>query len=139
MLKATLRNPSNTTITGGQFTNVLLSQKLVNSAVSAAAGTTLTAAQLVGGFITRTGPTLVYTDTTDTALAIIAVIPNALAGTCFELTYINTVAAMATLAAGVGVTLTGTTTVTASSTRSYLGTVTSATTVELRGISAGSL
>lgn len=139
MLRAILNNLANIAITGGSISNVLLSRKIVNSAVTATAGTTLTAAQLTGGLITRTGPTANYTDTTDTAVNIIAAIPNALTGTCFELIIINTVAFVGTIAAGAGVTLAGTTTLAASSTRRYLGTVTSATTVELRGVHAGGL
>lgn len=43
------------------------------TAVSATVGTTLTAAQLSTGLLNRTGPTAVFTDTTDTAAALFAV------------------------------------------------------------------
>lgn len=139
MLRAVLNNPANSVITGGSLTNVTISRKQVHTAVTAADGTTLTAASMVGGYITRSGPAIMFTDTTATAADIIAAIPNALTGTCFELIIINMVAFTCTIAAGTGVTLAGTTTLAASSTRRYLGTVTSATTVELRGIHAGGL
>ncbi len=80
-----------------------------NAAVAAAAGTTLTAAQIAGQLITRSGATAAFTDTTDTAANIIAALPNAQVGQSFEATIVNATAFPQTLAAGAGVTLSGVT------------------------------
>lgn len=101
----------------------------------------LSAAAMVGGIITRSGSTAAYTDTTDTAANIVAAIPNAQVGTSFDLTIINTVAFADTIAAGAGVTLSGTTAVAASSWRRFVGTITNvaAPAVTLKGVGSGSL
>ena len=114
---------------------------LVNTAAATVGGAILTAASLVGGVITRTGSTAPFTDTTESATALIAAIPSAQVGTAFDLTIVNTVAFAQSLAPGAGVTLAGTTTLAASSTRRFIGTVTSLTTpaVTITGISAGTL
>ena len=109
----------------------------VNAIVGAS---TLTAAQLVSGILNRTGSVGAFSDTTDTASNII----NALIGvglynvtpvtgissgaavqpgTTVRLRYLNTVAFIATLLAGTGVTLVGTTAVAASSWKDFLITV----------------
>lgn len=71
----------------------------------------LTAALIASGLITRSGPVGAFTDTTDTADAILdtlagnsngAIIEN---GSTFRLLYMNTVAQAMTLAGGTGVTL----------------------------------
>ena len=105
---------------------------------------TLTAALLLGGIVNRTGPTGAYTDTTDSAQNIInALVAGynytttantgissgvaAQVGTSVRLRYLNTVAFAMTLAAGSGVTLSGTTGVNASSVKDYLIQVTNGT------------
>lgn len=93
---------------------------------------TLTAALMTGfSILSRTGPTGAYNDTTDTAANII----NALAvnyqqpspGTTYRWRHLNTVAFIATMVAGTGVTLAGVTAVAASSYRDYLITLTNTT------------
>lgn len=108
------------------------------AAVTATAGATLTAAQIVAGAIMRSGPTAAYTDTTDTAANIIAAIPDAQVNTGFEFTIVNGVAFADTLAAGTGVTLSGTTAIAASAVRRYLLQITSITTpaVTITGLGA---
>jgi len=96
---------------------------------------TLTAANLFNGLIYRTGPTAIFTDTTDAATTIV-LFTGTVVGSSFEFTYVNSVAFAATIAPGAGVTLAGNTptTVGASAVKKYLGVVTSATTVTLYGI-----
>ena len=102
---------------------------------------TLTAGQMLTGNIIRTGSTAAYTDTTDTAANIIASIPNPIFGVGYELTIVNTVAYTETIAAGTGVTLRGTTTIAASSSRKFVVIITNITTpaVDLVGICSGGL
>lgn len=109
----------------------------VAAAVTATAGTTLTAAQIAGGLIARSGPTAAFTDTTDTAANIIAAINSMGAGEGFDLSIQNTTADALTLAAGTGVTLAGTTTVSATSTRRYRVTMTGAGAVTITGVMQG--
>lgn len=110
--------------------DVLGGGELLGSSGLATAGAgTITAAILATGFCIRTGPTGAYTDTTDTATAIIAAMPGVSAGDTFRFRHVNTVAYAMTLAAGTGVTL-GTapaTTIAASGFKDYLVTVTNAT------------
>lgn len=68
---------------------------------------TITGAGIAGGVTNRTGSTSAFTDTTDTATAILAGVPNGHVGQAFEYTYFNNTGFPATLAAGSGVTLTG--------------------------------
>lgn len=102
---------------------------------------TLTAAEMQAGNILRSGPTAAYTDTTDTATAILAQMPNAQIGVGYELTIVNTVAFACTLVGGTGVTLSGNTSLAASSSRKYVVTVTGITTpaVTITGISSAGL
>lgn len=102
---------------------------------------TITAAQMLTGDIIRSGSTAAYTDTTDTAANIIASIPNAIVGVGYELTIANTVAFDDTIAAGAGVTLAGTTLISASSSRKFVVTITDVTTpaVTITGVSSGGL
>ena len=114
---------------------------IVVSLVSTVGAATFTAAQFVGGIIIRSGSTAAYSDTTPTATAIIAAIPNCAIGTAFELTIRNTVAFIETILAGTGVTLSQTTAVAASQSRRYMCVVTNISTpaVTLYGISGSSL
>ena len=132
---------TNITATGAITSAGQVHGAIVNTANATTTGATLTAASLVGGVITRTGPTAAFTDTTDTATAIVAAIINAQVGASFDLTIINTVAFAGTIAAGAGVTLAGTTSLAATSTRRFIGTITSVATpaVTLTGISSGTL
>jgi hypothetical protein len=77
-----------------------------STAVSTGTGTTLAAAAIAGGIITRTGPSAAFADVTDTAVNIIAALPpNIAAGDAFEFTYTNNSSYAATLTGGAGVVL----------------------------------
>ena len=115
-------------VAGGQPT-------IVNTAITTVGAGTLTAASIVGRLITRTGPTTAFTDTTDTATAIIAALPAAaVVGESFEVIYINNTAFAATLAGGTGVTISNITTVAANSTTRLLLTYTGAGAVTLYAV-----
>jgi len=86
----------------------------VDTVINTTANVTLSAAAISGGFISRQGPVAAFTDTTDTATAII----NALAafggvpvGTSATLFIKNTTAFNETILPGSGVTITGSQTV----------------------------
>ena len=101
----------------------------------------LTAAAIVGGVIVRSGSVAAYSDTTDTAVAIIAALPTgAQVGTAWKLEIKNLTAFSETLVAGVGVTLSGNKDVIPpNSVGSYLVTYVSASSVTIFGISVTSL
>jgi hypothetical protein len=124
--------------------DVLLLGEVIQPLTTVGAGT-LTALLVASGLIYRTGPTGAYTDTTDTAANIInqivaqynyttaatAGLSSGVAvqnGTTVRLRYMNSVAFVATIAAGTGVTLgNNATTVNASSVKDFLITVTNGT------------
>lgn len=93
-------------------------------AISTVGAGTLTAAAIVSGLIMRTGPTGNYNDTTDTATNILAAMPFPKIGDSFDFIHVNGVAYIATIVAGTGVTLAGTTANAASKVRMYRCTVT---------------
>jgi len=117
------------------------------AAVSTVGNATYTAAQFVAPAIIRTGPTGAYSDTTPTAAQIIQALPGAVVGSGYYMTIVNTVAFAATIVAGTGVTLSGTTAIAASSARDYMVYVTALAnpatgagpTVTMQGVSAGTL
>lgn len=103
--------------------------EVIATLTTAGAGT-ITAAMLASGILNRTGPGAGFTDTTDSAVNILAAIggnlnaPIVQAGTTWRFRYINTVAFAMTFAAGTGVVAgIGTLNVAASLTRDYLLTV----------------
>jgi len=103
----------------------------VNTAITTVGNGTLTAAGLVGGIITRTGPVAAYTDTTATGTQIIdALIAYVEDGNNF-LYVRNTLPFIQTIAAGTDVTLTGDALVPANSVGVFLLTYTSETTVTM--------
>ncbi len=104
---------------------------VVNTAISTAVGGTLTAAAIVGGLITRTGPTAVFSDATDTAVAIVAALAAYVANESAYLSIKNTTAFAQTITAGAGVTLTGSVIIPPNSVGRYLVTITSPTAVTL--------
>ena len=114
---------------------------IVETAITTVGNGVLTAAGMVGGVIRRSGPVGAYADTTATATDIIAAIPHVRVNHTFDLTVINTVAFANTVAAGAGVTLAGTTTISASTWRRYIGKITNVATpaVTLTGIGSGTL
>lgn len=96
----------------------------------AGAAPTLTAAQMVNGEVNLTTQSTAQTVTTDTAAAMTALIPNLQVGSYFDLVIKNsyTAGALATLAAGAGVTITGVASIPSGSAVEFLGVVTNATT-----------
>lgn len=102
---------------------------IINTAITTVGNGTLTAAGIVGGVITRTGPVAAYSDATDTAVAIVAALTAYVAAESFVLRIKNGTNFAQTITAGAGVTLTGSVVIPPSSTSSYLVTITSATAV----------
>lgn len=102
----------------------------LSETVSNAAGVTLTAAQLTGSgsgtaIIARTGaPGAPFSDTSDTATAILATLPGAIVGSLFRVTMSNQTAQVQTFLAGAGCTVTGTATTAAGVNHVYQGVVT---------------
>jgi hypothetical protein len=84
---------------------------------------TLPAAAMLGGQISRTGPTSAFTDTTDTAAAIVAAQGAFESGATFTIRYKNQSAFPATLAGGTGVTMSSVTLVPAGFLGSYYATI----------------
>jgi len=71
-------------------------------------GATLSAAEMISGSIIRTGPTVAFTDTTDTAANIVASFgPNPPVNASYQFVLINQTSVSDTLAAGSGVTISG--------------------------------
>ncbi|MDN7825088.1 hypothetical protein QZN01_20765 [Burkholderia cenocepacia] len=104
----------------------------------------LKAAEITGMesvYLTRTGSTGAYNDTTDTAANIIAALTAKLgqipAGLSYVLRIINGVAFVDTITGGTGVTISGTATVPASGFRDFLVKVTGPTTVTMTSIGSG--
>lgn len=96
------------------------------TAVTAATGTTFTAAQLLTGLINRTGPTANFTDTTDTAANIVAAL-GGVVGQSFYIDIKNATAFTETLAGGTGITFSSSTVILPNSIAEFLVTITSAT------------
>ena len=106
----------------------------VNTAITTAGAGTLTAAGIVGGFITRSGPSADYTDTTDTAGLITSALEAPSVGLSWILRIKNTVAFAETVAGGTGVTVSGIAVVPALSVGSFLVTYTGAGAFTMVGI-----
>lgn len=104
---------------------------IINTAISTVGAGTLTAAGLVGGIITRTGPVAAYSDATATALQIVAALTAYVASESMIVRIKNATAFTQTITAGVGVTLTGLAIIPAFSVGTYLMTITSTTAVTL--------
>lgn len=109
--------------------------EIVYTPITTTVGGTITAAGIVGGIVVRTGPTAVFSDTTDTALAIVAAIPKAYVGQSFIFQLKNGTDFTETLLAGAGVTLTGDVVIPGESIATYLVTLTSLTAVTFQHIS----
>ena len=109
---------------GPAFGNFLLS-------IVGGAAATYTGTQLTGGFIRRGGQAVATTDSTDTATNIVNAIPGAVVGQTFPVMIANLSSAALTVAAGTGVTLTGTAAISRFSTRLYLATVTGSAAVTM--------
>lgn len=117
----------------------------VVTTISTVGAGALTAAAVVGGNIKRTGAQsgAAFTDTTGTAVAIIAALPSPIVGADWNIWYVNATDAVATIASGVGVTInsgiTPTTNITvpANGYAMINATVASASTVTLTQIGSG--
>lgn len=111
----------------------------VNTALTTVGAGTILAVGIAGGLLSRGGAQsgAAFTDTTDTATAIVAAIPNAITNTAFEWTYQNNTNAVATLAGGTGVTLSGSTIVPANTWLRALVTMTGATAVSIAAVASG--
>lgn len=109
------------------------------TALSTVGAGTVTAAGIVGGVTARGGAqsATAFTDTTDTAALIIAAMPNASIGASFEWVYRNNTDGAATLAGGVGVTVSGMTIVPKNSWVRYLVTYTAAATITVAAVDSG--
>lgn len=95
------------------------------SADATAGNITITAAMVAGGYLSRTGPGAGYADATPSADSMLATFPDLTRGDSFDFLLSSGVAFANTITAGAGVTLAGTTAVSASSCREYLITLTS--------------
>ena len=88
------------------FAELFANQPVPATLTTVGAGV-LTAAAMTGKILTRSGPTAAFTDTTDTAVNIIAARPQLAIGQTIVLVLVNTTAYQQTLAAGTGVTFAG--------------------------------
>lgn len=104
--------------------------------VTATTGTTLTAAQLLTGLLNRSGPTAIFTDTTDIAANIAAATA---VGASFYIDIKNTTAFTETLTGGTGVTFSSSNIIPPNSIAEYLVVVTSASAVVFNHIFTSTL
>ena len=88
------------------------------NAIANAAGVTLTAGQMLGGLIVRSGAAAI-SDTLPTAAALFAAWPGAQIGTTAPLLYVNLNSGTTTIVTGAGITLAGTTTVLTTAARQF--------------------
>lgn len=111
--------------------------KEISTALSTVGAGTVTAAGITGGVTARGGAQsgAAFTDTSDTAANIVALLGGAANGSAFEWTYQNATNAVATLTGGTGVTLTQV--VPANTYARFLVTQTSATAVTITAIATG--
>lgn len=122
-------------LTTGQIAALAASETSFTSTnITTVGNGTLTAASMVGDQIVRTGPVAAFSDTTDTAVAIIAAFPGGAAQGSNYLNIKNATAFTQTLVAGVGVTLPLTVIIPPFSVGEYVVVPTSATTVSLTHI-----
>lgn len=113
---------------------------LIFTALTTVGAGTITAAGIVGKATNRGGAQVgaAFTDTTDTAANIIALLPASDGvGTAFQYTYVNNTNAVATLTGGTGVTVSGVTTVQANSWARFIVTYTAANTLTIVGVEYG--
>lgn len=105
------------------------------TAITTVGAGTLTSAALVGGAITRSGPTGAFADTTATAAQLNTTLGSGAAiGTSWFVEYKNTTAFSATIGGGTGVTMSGRLVIPANSVGMYLLTKNGATTYTAFGV-----
>lgn len=111
----------------------------IATALTTVGAGTITAAGIASGVTVRSGATSAFTDTTDTADAIIAAAISTTTGIgeSFTYNYVNNTVAQGTLAGGTGVTVSGATVVPPNSWVQYLVTYTAASTVTMVAIGQG--
>lgn len=130
------------TISGANLVNPVINPSpfsFVPATNSTALGTTLSAASLICGSITRSGPSAAFTDTTDTAANIIALIGAVVpVNSAIDLFIKNTTNFPQTLTGGTGVTISGGNIVGPNNFALYAVTVTGASTVTLTLLVANS-
>ena len=112
-----------------------VSQQIITAISTVGAGT-LTAAAVAGGIITRTGSTSAFSDTFDTAAAIIAALTNKATNQSFILTIRNQTAFAETVLTATGITLSGPVIIPPLSNGLFLVTVTAPTTISIAGLGA---
>lgn len=105
-----------------------------NTAIATVGNGSLTANALVGGLITRSGSVAAFTDTTVAASAIVTALGNPTIGASWTVLINNTTAFPETIAAGSGVTLSGTLVVPPISVGEFLVTYTAAGAVSMVGL-----
>lgn len=127
-------NFQTTTLAVAALADAANNPPVINTAISTVGNGTLTAAGIVGGVITRTGPTSAYSDAVDTAANIIAALDAYILNESFFLEVRNTTAFTQTITTATGVTLTGNVVVPAFSIGRYLVTITAPTTVTIFNI-----
>ncbi len=98
----------------------------------------MTAAQIVSGCLIRAAQTAAVTDTLDSAVNIMAAIPNCVAGTSFRFRSVNAGDFTQTLAAGAGIILSGTIAVAPGTWREWVGVVSSVATPAIAMTNIGS-
>jgi hypothetical protein len=104
------------------------------TAIAADSAQTLTAAGILGGIITHATHTASRTDTTDTAVNILAAMPAMDIGDAYMFTVASLAAFTIIVAGGVGVTASGNLTVLANGAKNFVLVKTSATTMNLIGL-----
>lgn len=130
----TLTGVTTATVVGMGSSPITTKPLLQNAAITTAGAGVLTAAGLVGGVITRSGPTAAFTDTTALATAIIAAMPNANIGQSFEVQVKNMVAFAGTVTGDTGVTVSGIALIPPLSVGVFLVTYTAAATITMVGL-----
>lgn len=95
----------NLTVAGTLDAGSINETAIINTAITTVGNGTLTAAGIIGGLITRTGPVVAFTDTTDTAVAMVAAVTTPFVGQTFFISIKNATPYLQTISPGTGVTL----------------------------------
>jgi hypothetical protein len=117
--------------------NLFLSRGLVS--ITSTSGAVISAGQVLTGNILRSGPLAGFSDTTDSAFNILAMIPNVFVGLNLELVVANTSGFTQTLLGGSSVTISGVATIASNTSRKFILTVTNVLSpaLTLKTISSG--
>lgn len=128
-----LGNDTDGAITRDRLQTYIAAKESATAVAVADAAATFTAAQVLDSKIFVQTPTAARALTTPTAALLIAALTDYVVGTSFEFTIINLAAAthVATLTAGVGVTLVGVAAVAAVTSGTFVGVVTSSSAVSI--------